>query len=94
MQKIYVKKNQEVLTSAKFIYNITVYKIWNKGAILLEEKHCANTQPLNLKEIPMVLRKENYLIQRYMELVSAPEEYLINKGYKLKKVCNKTLQLI
>ena len=86
MQKIYVKNNQEVVTSPKFIYNITVYKIWNRGAILLEEKHCANTEPLKLKEIPMVLRKENYLIQRYIELVSAPEDYLITKGYKLKKV--------
>lgn len=85
-QIIFVKGDHELRASSKFIYNIDVYKIWKTGACLISSKYYASTNPWNLKKIPTVLRKKDYIIQRCIDLESAPKEYLINKGYKLKKV--------
>lgn len=82
---VYVKDNQEVQVSAKFIYSCDIYKIWNKGACLLDQKYYATTIPLKLK-ISNVLKKSGYVIRRFINLESAPEEYLIRKGYKLKNL--------
>lgn len=82
--KIYVKNNQEVKVSPKFVYCSSVYKIWNRGAGLLDETYYISSKPLNLKKIPTKLRQKGYTIQRYIQLESAPENYLITKGYKLK----------
>lgn len=79
---IYVKDKQEVSVYPKFIYYSTVYKIWKRGACLLEEKYYSSNRPLNIKQIPTIIRKKKYTIQRFIELKNAPEDYLITNGYK------------
>lgn len=53
---------------------------------MIEEKCYASNIPIDLKKLPTFIQKPWYSIQRFIELESAPEEYLISKGYKLKKV--------
>lgn len=86
MNQIYVKNNQEVRVSDKFVYCSSIYILWKQGACLIDEVYYASNKPLNLKKIPSKLKKRNYTIQRYIQLESAPENYLITQGYKLKKV--------
>lgn len=83
-RKIYEKDKQEVSVYHKFIYCSSVYKIWKQGACILDEKYYVCSKPLNLKKIPKMIKKKGYTIQRYIQLESAPEDYLITKGYKLK----------
>lgn len=83
-RKIYEKDKQEVNVYHKFIYCSSVYKIWKQGACILDEKYYVSSKPLNLKKIPKMIKKKEYTIQRYIQLESAPEDYLITKGYKLK----------
>ena len=82
---IYVKNNQEVSVSPKFVYCSSVYKIWKRGASLLEEYYASNT-PLILSKSNRKITKKGYIIQRFLDLESAPADYLINNGYKLKKL--------
>lgn len=84
--KIYIKHNKEITVSTKFIYVATIYKLWKGGACLIEEKYYASNTPIDFNKVSNIINKEDYIIQRYIELESAPEEYLITKGYKLKKV--------
>lgn len=84
--KIYIKYNKEITVSTKFIYVATIYKLWKGGACLIEEKYYASNTPIDFNKVSNIINKEDYIIQRYIELESAPEEYLITKGYKLKKV--------
>lgn len=84
--KVYVKGKHEILVSPKFIYCFSTYKIWKQGACLLDEKYYASLKPLDLKKIPKVLKKKDYSIHRFIDLESAPENYLINNGYKQKQV--------
>lgn len=83
---VYTKDDQIITVSQKFIYCSSVYRIWKRGAYLMDEKRYASTTPLNIKKSQKSLKKNGYIIQRFFELESAPEEYLINKGYKLKKL--------
>lgn len=82
----YIKKDQTVRVSPKFIYCSSVYRIWKKGASLIEETHYASNSPLDSKKIETVVKKNGYIIQRFLELEGAPEEYLINQGFKVKKL--------
>ena len=86
LPKIYVKNNKEVQVSPKFVYQSCIYKLWKGGACIIEEKCYASNTPLDFKKLSTTLQKPGYSIQRFIELESAPEEYLILKGYKLKKV--------
>ena len=85
-QTVFVKGDHELRVSQRFIYNIDVYKIWKNGACLLSSNYYACPQPLDSKKIPTTVKKKGYIIQRFVELEGAPKDYLINKGYKLKKV--------
>ena len=86
---IYVKKNHELRVSSKFVYCSSIYKFWkdksSSYAVLIKEKNYACNTPLDLKKIPKILKHKDYTIQRFIDLISAPEDYLISKGYKLKK---------
>ena len=83
-QVIYIKDAHEIPATPKFVYCSSVYKIWKRGACLINEQYYTSNKPLNLNKIQYILRKKDYIIQRFIELESAPEEYLINLGYKLK----------
>lgn len=83
---VYIKDKQEVYVSPRFVYHSSVYRVWKYGAGLLDDKYYVSTSPLNMKKVPLVVKKRGYTIRRFIELESAPEEYLITKGYKLKKV--------
>ena len=82
--KVYVKDKHEVSVSPKFVYCFSTYKIWKQGACLLDEKYYASPNPLDLKKIPRIIKKKDYSIHRFIDLESAPENYLINNGYKQK----------
>jgi hypothetical protein len=82
----YIKNNHEVSVSSKFVYCISIYKLWKQGACLMDEKYYASQNPLDLKKIQTTLKRKNYTIQRYIELECAPEDYLISHGYKCMKV--------
>lgn len=81
-QVIFVKDNAQIQVTRKFVYSVDVYKIWKKGACLLSSKYYACSNVLNLKKIPVIVKKKGYTIQRFITLEGAPKEYLIAKGYK------------
>lgn len=86
LPKIYVKNEKEIQVSPKFVYQSCIYKLWKGGACIIEEKCYVSNTPIDLNKLQTIVQKPGYSIQRFIELESAPEEYLISKGYKLKKV--------
>ena len=86
MKQFYIKGDHTLRVSKKFIYCSSIYKIWARGACLLEEKYYASNNPINFKKVPTNIKKNGYRIQRFIELEGAPENYLIAKGYKLLKL--------
>lgn len=79
--KIYEKNNKWVCTYDKFVYIDTIYLIWKCGASLIKETYYASETPINPKK--KIVRKRNCIIQRFFDLKFAPENYLINNGFKI-----------
>lgn len=84
LSKVYIKGKHEVTTSSKFIYQVTIYKIWKLGCSLLSERYYALPRLLDLKNLPSQVQANGYILQRYITLEGAPETYLIQHGYKQK----------
>lgn len=82
---IYVKNNQEVKVASEFVYQVEVYRMWKRGAYLLDDTFYKTTKPLNLKKFPLLLKRKTYTIRRFVTLICAPEFYLINQGYNCKE---------
>lgn len=80
-QKTYEKNDQIVYVNDKFIYCSSVYLIWKWGASLLEEKYYSSKKPITLKK--QIVKKKNYIIQRFFDLQFAPEVWLQENGYTL-----------
>ena len=71
-------------THDKFIYCSSVYQIWGWGAALMEEKYYASDRPITLKKKNLIsVKRKNYSLHRFFELQFAPEEWLLQQGYKL-----------
>jgi len=83
LQKAYEKDQDIVYVHDKFIYQDEIYLIWSWGASLLDEKSYSSDKPISLKKKDRKLKKKNYIIYRFFTLKFAPEEYLINNGYKI-----------
>ena len=47
---IYVKNNHEIKVATKFVYQIEVYRIWKRGAYILDDKFYKTNKPLIVKK--------------------------------------------
>lgn len=84
--RIYIKKDHTCMASDKFMYSDEIYRIEKNRAYLIQEKYYTSSKTLNVKVIPVLKKFNGCIIQRFFELIGAPEEYLINNGYKYKKL--------
>lgn len=83
LRKTYEKDKQIVYTHDKFIYCSSIYQIWSWGAALMEEKYFSSSKLITIKKKNLSVKKKNYSLRRFFELQFAPEEYLINNGFKI-----------
>jgi len=83
---LYEKNNQRIVVNDKFIYCDSIYMIWKNGASLIEEKYYSSDKPISLKKKDLKKKKEGYILFRFFELKYAPENYLINNGFKIVEV--------
>ena len=49
----------------------------------MEEKYISSSKPITIKKKNLSVKKKNYSLRRFFELQFAPEEYLINNGFKI-----------
>lgn len=82
MKKVYIKNNHEIASSPKFVYCSTIYRIMENGAGMVSEKYYVSKSPINFKKLKF--KRKGF--KRYINLESAPEDYLITQGYKLKNL--------
>lgn len=79
---IYLKNNEYVQDTNSFVYCISVYKIFQKRAELVSEKYYSSKNVLKFKKKDLKLKKKDYILYRYVDLIGAPLEYLLNNNYK------------
>ena len=82
-QKIYEKDQIAIKVHDKFIYLCEVYKFWDNGFALEDSKYYASNKPPVLKKKDLILKKKEYSLRRFFDLEFAPEDWLLQQGYKL-----------
>lgn len=66
--------------SSKFIYEVSVYLLTKNGAECKENKFYASDKPIEEKVICVDI-DENKKAVKYVDLIAAPEDYLIVNNY-------------
>jgi hypothetical protein len=80
---LYEKDGEIIQVNDKFIYEDSIYKVFEHGISLQAEKYYSTDKPLKLKKKDYTNRKKGakeYLV-RYLTLEFAPEKWLINNNY-------------
>lgn len=83
LQKIYEKDRVIIRVNDKFIYCCETYETWDNGFALIDTKYYSSSRPIVLKKKDLTLKKKVCILRRFFDLEFAPEEYLINNGFKL-----------
>ena len=81
-QKIYVSGEHKLTEYPKFLYEVSLYKIWKDRVESHGSKFFASEQPLKFKETTSV-KVEDYRLVKYITWLSAPLDYMLNNGFEL-----------
>jgi hypothetical protein len=70
-----------IKVSKKFIYNVEVYKVYKNGFNLVSNSYISINDNTNIKLRDISKSESGDTIIKSLELISAPEEYLIQNDY-------------
>lgn len=82
IQNIYVSGELKLTACPKFLYEVSLYKIWKDRSESHGSKFFASEQPLKFEEIVSV-RIEDYRLVKYIAWLSAPLDYMLSNGFEL-----------
>lgn len=78
----YVSGELKLTVYSKFLYEVSLYKIWKDRVELFDSKFFVSEQPLKFKETTSVKIKD-YRLVKYITWLSAPLDYMLNNGFEL-----------
>jgi hypothetical protein len=79
--KTYIKNDEVVGVAETFIYHIETYVAWKNGVALYDDKWYSSKEPLKFKKKDNLLKRKTYKLFRLINMIYAPESYLIRNGY-------------
>ena len=79
--KTYIKNDEVVGVAETFVYHIETYVTWKNGVALYDDKWYSSKKPLKFKKKDNILKRKTYKLFRLINMVYAPESYLIRNGY-------------
>jgi hypothetical protein len=79
--KTYIKNDEVVGVAETFIYHIETYVAWKNGVALYDDKWYSSKEPLKFKKKDNLLKRKTYKLFRLVNMIYAPESYLIRNGY-------------
>lgn len=66
-----------------FLYEISIYRIFKDRAECLGSKFYKLKKPLCIKKKSLYKRDSNCVYGKFIDWITAPEEYIINNNFKL-----------
>lgn len=82
LPKIFEKNNEKVIVSDNFLYCITIYRFCKGRAEMLEEIYYSTKEPIKINKKDLKKKTKDYNLFKFVDLVKAPQEYLLNNGFK------------
>lgn len=82
-QSVYSNKQYKLTEYPKFLYEVSLYKIWKDRVECIGSKFYIAEKPLKIKKDTISKKVEDYLLVKYITWLSAPLDYLMQNNFKL-----------
>lgn len=82
-QNVYSNKQYKLTEYPKFLYEVSLYKIWRDRAECTDSQFYAAEKPLTIKKKTISKKVKDYMLVKYITWLSAPLDYLLSNGFKL-----------
>ena len=82
-QNVYSNKQYKLTEYPKFLYEVSLYKIWKDRAECVGSQFYAADTPLTIKKETTSEKVEDYRLVKFITWLSAPLDYLMQNNFKL-----------
>lgn len=82
-QNVYSYKQYKLTEYPKFLYEVSLYKIWKDRVECVGSQFYIADKPLEIKKSTISKRVKDYLLVKYITWLSAPLDYLMQNNFKL-----------
>lgn len=82
-QNVYSNKQYKLTEYPKFLYEVSLYKIWKDRAECVGSRFYAADIPLTIKKETISKKVEDYRLVKFITWLSAPLDYLMQNNFKL-----------
>lgn len=82
-QNVYSNKQYNLTEYPKFLYEVSLYKIWKDRSECVGSQFYASNTPLTIKKETVSKKVEDYRLVKFTTWLSAPLDYLIENNFKI-----------
>ena len=82
-QNVYSDKQYKLTEYPKFLYEVSLYKIWKDRAECVGSQFYVADTPLTIKKETISKKVEDYRLVKFITWLSAPLDYLMQNNFKL-----------
>ena len=82
-QNVYSNKQYKLTEYPKFLYEVSLYKIWKDRAECVGSQFYAADTPLTIVKETISKKVEDYRLVKFITWLSAPLDYLMQNNFKL-----------
>lgn len=82
-QNVYSDKQYKLTEYPKFLYEVSLYKIWKDRAECVGSQFYAADTPLTIVKETISKKVEDYRLVKFITWLSAPLDYLMQNNFKL-----------
>lgn len=82
-QNVYSDKQYKLTEYPKFLYEVSLYKIWKDRAECVGSQFYVADTPLTIVKETISKKVEDYSLVKFITWLSAPLDYLMQNNFKL-----------
>lgn len=82
-QNVYSNKQYKLTEYPKFLYEVSLYKIWKDRAECIGSQFYVADTPLTIVKETISKKVEDYRLVKFITWLSAPLDYLMQNNFKL-----------
>lgn len=82
-QNVYSDKQYKLTEYPKFLYEVSLYKIWKDRAECVGNQFYVADTPLTIVKETISKKVEDYRLVKFITWLSAPLDYLMQNNFKL-----------
>lgn len=83
IQNVFCNKQYKLTEYPKFLYEVSLYKVWKDRAECIDNQFYIADKPLEIKKEIISKKVEDYMLVKYITWLSAPLDYLVKNDFKL-----------